>query len=236
MNAPWHVCILIPARDEEELLPRCLASIEAARQILPSNVTTDLIVAVDSSVDGTLEIARHNTRPDDLIFSTGLGVVGGVRRMAARLALERYGGNPERCWLANTDADCVVPKTWLLDQWKLAATGVEAVAGTIDVDCFAEHEPIVEGRFRATYLIRPDRSLTHVHAANVGIRADAYLRAGGWNEMATGEDGDLWRRLCEIKAKRIATSRIEVLTSGRRIGRAPNGFAEALAAHNENAA
>jgi hypothetical protein len=25
-NDPWHVSVLIPARDEEDLLPRCLQS------------------------------------------------------------------------------------------------------------------------------------------------------------------------------------------------------------------
>ena len=30
---------------------------------------------------------------------------------------------------------------------------------------------------------------------NLGVRADAYLRAGGWADTATGEDHDLWERL-----------------------------------------
>jgi hypothetical protein len=38
--------------------------------------------------------------------------------------------------------------------------------------------------------------------------------------------------LKKIDAKQASVSHIEVITSGRRIGRAPNGFAATLAAHN----
>ena len=36
MNTPWHIAIVIPARDEQELLPRCLRSVQNARLMLPS--------------------------------------------------------------------------------------------------------------------------------------------------------------------------------------------------------
>jgi hypothetical protein len=43
----------------------------------------------------------------------------------------------------------------------------------------------------------------------------------------------LWRRLIRIGARTVSTARIEVVTSGRRMGRAPEGFAGALAPHNK---
>lgn len=233
MNGPfWHVGVLIPARDEEELLPRCLRSVRAACKVLPASVTVDLVVVVDSSSDRTLEIAQKMVRGMGVVACADLGVAGQARGLAAALALDRYKGDRSRCWLANTDADCIVPKQWLASQIALAAADVEAVAGTVAVDTFREHDAIVEARFRETYLIRQDGWHSHVHAANLGVRADAYLRAGGWHDLATGEDHDLWRRLEAIGARRLSTSRIEVLTSGRRVGRAPHGFAEALGAHN----
>ncbi len=91
---------------------------------------------------------------------------------------------------------------------------------------------MVEARFRLSYTIHPDGSHPHVHGANLGVRADAYLRAGEWNALETAEDHDLWGRL----PNRLSTARIEVVTSGRRQGRAPSGFAGALAAHNQTAA
>ncbi len=234
MSGPsWHVCVLVPARDEEEHLPRCLQSILAACSALPSESSYDIVVAVDRSTDRTLAIAESILEERGTVVSLQAGVVGRARALAVQLALKRYGGPLNRCWLANTDADCCVPEAWLVDQVAMAKKGVEAVAGTVDVDSFTEHGPGVAALFRSTYAIFPDGSHPHVHGANLGVRADVYERAGGWADLRTAEDHDLWSRLAESGCRRISIGRMKVLTSGRRIGRAPHGFAAALAAHNE---
>ena len=74
------------------------------------------------------------------------------------------------------------------DEWKTVLQGPTS-AGMIVIT--AEKG----GTFRETYEIRPDGSHPHVHGANLGVRADAYLRAGGWADLRTAEDHDLWRRL-----------------------------------------
>lgn len=230
---PWHVGILIPARNEALLLPRCLKSVLYACSQLPAAVTFDIVVAVDSSTDRTAQIARSMLKGCGAAVSTDVGAVGGVRALAAQVMLKRYLGPLDRCWLANTDADCCVPPNWLNDQLLLAAEDIEAIAGTVDVDSFAEHDADVRERFRTRYLIYPDGSHPHVHGANLGVRADAYMRAGGWSRQATAEDHDLWKRLLREGSRRISVAQMRVLTSGRRVGRAPFGFADALAAHNE---
>jgi glycosyltransferase involved in cell wall biosynthesis len=232
MNTYWHIAIVIPARDEEELLPRCLRSVQNARRMLPSNLTSDLIVVADQSTDGTLEIARSFIQENGTVVETEVGCVGTARALGARRALERYHGARNCCWLANTDADCQVPATWLMDQLAFAKAGFATVAGIIDVDSFAEHESFVSEQFRLSYLIHGDRTHPHVHGANLGVRADAYLRAGGWRDLSTAEDHDLWLRLQSGRHGRVSDARLCVLTSGRRVGRAPFGFAGALAAHN----
>lgn len=232
-RSPWHTAVLIPARNEEDLLPRCLDSVLAACLVLPPPFTFDVIVAVDSSTDGTLALAQRIVGRYGKVIRTEAGSVGCARSLAAKTALERYHGPAERCWLANTDADCTIPGTWLIDQISRAERGVEAIAGIVDVDTFAEHGPDVEALFRSSYLLFADGTHPHVHGANFGVRADAYLRAGGWRGLATAEDHDLWRRLSTHGTNWHSDSSIKVLTSGRRIGRAPLGFARALAAHNE---
>jgi hypothetical protein len=231
-QVPWHFCILIPARNEEVLLARCLRSIVKACSRLPPSVTYDIIVAVDCSTDRTLEIARSMTVAIGAVVCTEVGLVGETRALAARIALERYAGPLNRCWLANTDADCIVPQNWLLDQLSFASADLEAFAGIVEVDTFEEHDPGVSEMFRSTYLTQHDGSHSHVHGANLGIRADVYLRVGGWGSLATAEDHDLWNRVNEIGGRRKSADRPRVTTSGRRVGRAPNGFAGALAAHN----
>ncbi|MGC1871542.1 MAG: glycosyltransferase [Acidobacteriaceae bacterium] len=229
----WHICVLVPARNEEELLPRCLDSIAAACAVLPRTVTFDVIVGVDSSSDRTCEIAERMLAGCGTVVTTEARAVGRVRSLATNAALQRVAGPLRRSWLANTDADCFVPHNWLFDQLNAASEGVEAIAGTVDVDSFCEHRPGVDSIFRRKYLIHPDGSHPHVHGANLGVRADAYIKAGGWGHLETGEDHDLWNRLSKTGARTRSSSAITVRTSGRRIGRAPNGFAEALAAHNE---
>ena len=233
MKSPWHVAVLIPARDEEILLPRCLRSAIAACSILPPPISCDIVVAVDRSTDETFAVAKSTLGDLGCVISTDAGVVGKARAIAAEKALSRFHGPKDRCWLANTDADCCIPERWLLDQISAAERGVEAITGIVSVDSFDEHTAGVDKRFKASYAIFPDGSHPHVHGANLGVRADAYVRAGGWRHLRTAEDHDLWSRLSMTSARRESNSSLTVVTSGRRIGRAPHGFAEALSAHDE---
>jgi glycosyltransferase involved in cell wall biosynthesis len=232
----WRVAVLVPARNEEDLLPRCLHSILIATAALPASVRSEVIVLADSSVDRTSQIASDILRSRGRVVNASVGTVGTARRLAAHYILARNRGPLNRLWLANTDADCIVPPSWIADQLQLAEERTEAIAGTISVDSFEEHEPEVADRFRATYVIATDGTHPHVHGANIGVLADAYCRAGGWKDLRTAEDHDLWRRLIRIGARTVSTARIEVVTSGRRRGRAPDGFAGALAAHNKTQA
>lgn len=230
---PWHICVLIPARNEEALLPRCLESVLVAQDYLPRPVTSDVIVVADCSTDRTTRIAAELIGTRGVVIQTDVGSAGGTRKLCAAAALARYTGPAHRCWLANTDADCIIPPDWLVRFLDFAESGVEAVAGVVSIDTFAEHGPELPERFRTSYLIQPDGSHSHVHGANLGLRADAYLRSGGWSELETAEDHDLWRRLSWLGKARLASAKLTVVTSGRRVGRAPCGFAATLAAHNE---
>lgn len=230
------MCVLIPAHNEEVLIPRCLHSVRRAARHLEDRATVDIVVVADHCQDQTARVASTLLRGLGTTVEVVVGRAGGARLLAARSALQRTRMPLARCWFANTDADCIVPPSWLSDQLALAHQGIEAFAGTISVDSFVEHGPEVPARFRASYRVEADGSHPHVHGANIGVRADAYLDAGGWSNIPTAEDHDLWRRLKRLNKRVLSTSRIEVITSGRRHGRAPNGFADALAAHNEVAA
>ena len=231
---PWHVAVLIPARDEEELIGRCLRSVLEAGRMLPSETTCDVIVVADASSDSTVRIARQMLGE---IAGTTVEIdaqcVGLARAAGARVALQRFRGTLDRCWLANTDADCEVPATWLLQQLLHAEQGWAGVAGIVEVDSFTGHDAGVPALFRSTYLTHADGTHPHVHGANLGMRADAYVAAGGWSPLATAEDHDLWGRLRNGPYRCVADAELCVLTSGRRTGRAPMGFARALELHNE---
>jgi glycosyltransferase involved in cell wall biosynthesis len=59
----WHVCVLIPAQNEEKLIPRCIQSVLRACDRLPDVVSCDIIVAVDASTDMTGHLARQLVGP-----------------------------------------------------------------------------------------------------------------------------------------------------------------------------
>jgi glycosyltransferase involved in cell wall biosynthesis len=233
MSAAWEVAVLIPARNEEALLGRCLESVIQAIDSLPLAVKATVVLVSDCSTDRTAEIAYDLLGGYGSVLHTCAGTVGTARALAASYAIGKTTAPLSLSWLANTDADCVVPPSWLSDQMEFAASGIEAVAGIIAVDSFAEHSGEVPARFRASYAIYDDGTHPHIHGANLGVRADCYVSVGGWADLKTAEDHDLWGRLGRIGARRHSSSSLKVVTSGRRVGRAPHGFAGALAAHND---
>lgn len=85
-SGSWHVSVLIPARNEEELLPRRLRSVFSSLNLLPTSVTTDVVVAVDRSTNLTHAIAKEMTQGRGVVASTESGAVGRVRAIAAETA------------------------------------------------------------------------------------------------------------------------------------------------------
>lgn len=82
----------------------------------------------------------------------------------------------------------------------------------------------------------PDKGTWHLGAApNVVKIGTAYARTslGASGVIITTEDHDLWQLLQMAGQGRFPEARLKVLTSGRRVGRAPMRLAAALAAHNE---
>ena len=70
---------------------------------------------------------------------------------------------------------------------------------------------------------------SHVHGANLGFRASAYLKAGGFPEKPTAEDHAFVTALTACGCRVLRTRALPVVTSARREARAPNGFSRYLA-------
>lgn len=224
MRAPVaHVVVVVPARDEEALVGRCLGALQAARQaaraVLP-DLTVDLVLVLDRCTDGTRGVALGHL--DVRLVDVDEGRVGAARAAGVRDALGRSTADLDRTWLAGTDADTVVPEDWVLEHVRLADAGADVVVGTVRPDP-ADLAPSQLAAWRATRV--PGRPNGHVHGANLGVRADAYLRAGGFPDQPAHEDVDLVAALVASGARVVATDTCDVLTSGRLVGRAPSGYA-----------
>ena len=223
-----HVVVAVPARNEAASITACLDSIDLAAAACGRSVIA--VVAADSCVDATADIARRRT-PEcatTLVVEGSWRSASGARGAAVAAGLGAIGELlAPSVWIANTDADCVVPVDWLRRQLHHCGQVGVAVAGIVRLDESCTHPSVAAG-FAALY--DADGPLhRHVHGANLGLRADAYEVAGGWRpHTVVGEEHDLWRRLARGGVARVQPTDVVVTTSGRRRGRTRGGFASNL--------
>lgn len=227
----WTVGVVVPARDEAEGIAACLRSIRASLAAAPVGGAQVTVVA-DACADDTARLAAGELADLGCVVATSVANVGRARGLGAQDVIGRLltaGADPTRTWLCSTDADSTVPLDWVAGQLRHAEAGAAAVAGVVRVDSFADHPEPVRLRYLARYAAGLAGSRHHhVHGANLGVRADAYLAVGGWSGLASAEDHDLWHRLRAGGWPVLAATDSWVTTSGRALGRAPDGFAGLL--------
>jgi glycosyltransferase involved in cell wall biosynthesis len=218
------VGVVVPAHDEEELLPACLAALRAAAGPL-AGLPVHLVVVADACTDQTARLARAGGAQ---VVEVDARRVGAARAAGVRDVLHRTrGGDPARLWLASTDADTLVPPDWLARQLRYARQGWEAVVGTVTVSDWSGHPGHVPELFAARYA-HAGGPHPHVHGANLGLTAAAYLAVGGFPARRTGEDHALVRALAASGRRILRTAELTVVTSARRHARAPQGFSHRL--------
>jgi hypothetical protein len=218
-----RVGVVVPARDEEALLPGCLDALALA--VTEVGVPVDVVVVLDRCTDASAAVVAR--RPWVRAVAVDAGNVGRARSVGCAAVLRGHApGGLDRLWLASTDADSRVPASWLTTQLRLAADGTDVVLGTVDVDDWGDHPAHVQRRWRSTYVAADGHP--HVHGANVGCRADAYSGAGGFLALSSDEDVALAGALASAGRRVVRTGAIPVLTSARRVARA-GGFAGFLA-------
>ncbi len=222
-----HVHVVVPANNEEALLPRTLRTLHDAvdelRRARPT-ITTHVTLVLDSCTDGSRDVARRH--PEVRVVEVGYRCVGAARAHGVAAATAGVPGSERgRHWLANTDADCAVPRDWLVRQAILADAGVDLVTGTVEPDS-ADLDPAVLARWQALHQLRDGHP--HVHGANLGLRLSTYVRSGGFRAVPVHEDVGLVEQARLSGDTCLASSALHVRTSGRTRGRAPGGFAHFL--------
>lgn len=224
--APVKVAgVVVPAHDEEQLLPTCLAALRNAAESV--RIPVHLLVVADACTDETAAVAAACGAE---VIQIRTRNVGAARAAGMAELLRRAEGTASAVdWLATTDADTVVPPGWLRSQLRYAAQGWDVVLGTVTVADWTEHPPHMPVRFAAMYE-SGEGPHPHVHGANLGIRTSAYLAAGGFEPMRTGEDHALLAAATKAGCRVLRASDVVVVTSARRQARAPRGFSYALRA------
>ncbi|WP_306339540.1 glycosyltransferase [Streptomyces sp. AS13] len=229
---PVAVAVVIPARDEEALLPAALASVRAAAGHPGVGATPVLTVVVaDTCTDATAAVARAAGAQ---VVPVGFRNVGRSRAAGVLTALSFFGDVPGPVWIASTDADSTVRPDWLAHHLARAAEGWDAVVGTVTADRWPPGKPHLAARYHRLYeTTRPPSGRPwhhpHVHGANLGVGSRAYTAAGGFPPAALDEDRGLVDALERTGARILRTADCPVTTSTRTTPRAQGGFGDHLA-------
>jgi hypothetical protein len=225
VSAVANLVVAIPARDEESLLPACLRSVTAAVAVLREarpGIRLVVAVALDGCTDGSAGVAGEWDVATVVLPGRGVGAArdAAIQRGLSVLRMPREGAT----WVACTDADTVVPSRWLVRHVMWAERGADLVVGT------AEPVGVARGEALAAWHARHQlvEGHTHVHGANLGVRAHRWRQVGGFGRRTVGEDVDLVERVRSHTGRWVATDTTRVLTSGRPRSRVDGGFAHYL--------
>lgn len=219
-----QVLVVVPAHEEQERIGGLLASVHASASRLVRafpGLPVRIVVAADGCTDATVERARVGGAEVVQLQRSG---VGATRAAGIAHALASSIAATERIWIANTDADTLVPREWLLAHVEHARHH-DALLGTVRPNS-AELAPEAYRRWQRTRA--REESVGSIHGANLGVRASAYLAAGGFGDDVLHEDVLLVARLRATSARIGASSRGEVVTSARRDNRVDGGYGRYL--------
>jgi glycosyltransferase involved in cell wall biosynthesis len=213
--------IVVPAHNEEAVIGEALDALcLAAAHPGLGGEAVELLLVLDSCDDATGAIAAAKGIPTHCVEARN---VGQARAAGASRLLDRGAR-----WLAFTDADTIVSPEWLVRQLEL---GADAVCGSIGVDDWSAHgvhAAAIREHFARTYTDADGHR--HIHGANLGVSADAYVRAGGFPALACSEDVALVEALQASGAQIAWSAAPRVRTSARSNARARGGFGDTLLA------
>jgi glycosyltransferase involved in cell wall biosynthesis len=235
-----RAAVVIPARDEEDRICRCLEALAAQVDVDPEDY--EVVIVLDACADGTeAAVAAAGVRHPRLTVHAipGPGEGAGPARAAGMdvgcARLEAVGGG--RGLLASTDADTRVAPDWLASQLAALAAGAEAVGGVIELDpgeAAALPSGVLAGRAAelaertARAADRGPAEHAHFSGASLGVTPRAYRAVGGMARLAALEDQELEDRLAAAGVAIHRPRAVRVVTAARTDGRAERGLARDL--------
>jgi glycosyltransferase involved in cell wall biosynthesis len=211
------ISFVVPAYNEEALLPRSLGAIRAEidRVGLKDGVDVEVIVVNNASTDRTAEVAAS---------FPGVRVVDEPRK---GLVQARWAGfeASSGALVANIDADTIIPKFWL-DRVQAEFgrdSNLVALSGPYTYYGVARKVNVAVGSyyriaFLAYLFARAMKVGSMLQGGNFVVTREAMLKLGHVNNRFSfyGEDTDLARRLSKV-GKVMFTFKLPAESSGRRL-------------------
>jgi glycosyltransferase involved in cell wall biosynthesis len=227
------VGIVVPVHNEQDLLDDALEALgESLHDVREFAIACEVVIVLDACADHSArrvaDWQRHRARSGNVRISRltcDARNVGVARGLGCAAVLDKlHGVDPSLVWLATTDADSRVPRRWLRAQLLQHETGCDVWAGRVRVTDWSLHRRILQARWQHDY----ESEHEPIHGANLGFNAGVYLAAGGFPPLRSGEDRALVRSMAALGADCCFDDSLRVVTSARRIARAPHGFSHAL--------
>jgi len=187
-NEP-KITVVVPAKNEEEKIEKCLSAI-FNQTLQPFEV----IVVDGHSTDRTEEIAR---KFPVRIFYDDYGSIGSARQVGIDNAKGEY--------VAFTDADCIPEKTWLENLSKELNSGIVGVGGgtknigeglwkksiSLALDSFLGSANSVQDR-----VFKEKRFVRSLSGCNCMYRRSDIMKVGGFNiKLSINEDTEMGEKL-----------------------------------------
>lgn len=196
------ISFIIPAHNEEDLLPRTLGAIHTAARA--AGVAYEIVVTDDASTDATAGVAqRHGAR----VVSIDRRQIAAARNAGARVSRGEY--------LFFVDADTALPAATLAEALRAMDAGAVGGVSSVRFDgVIPLYARIVLGLTLVMF-----RALRVGGGCFVFCRRDAFEKTGGWDETVfAGEEMTMCRELHRVGGwSRFIVLRRAVVTSGRKL-------------------
>ncbi len=175
------VAVIIPVKNEEKNIGRCLQSLKG---LCTAGISLDIIVVDNGSNDSTLEICKEYNATIELAPHLR---VSGLRNLGA------FSSNSD--YLAFIDADCEANEMWLVNAIeKFSIAGVGIVGCTATVPDNATWVQKSWNYFRSRH--RGTKFVSWLNSMNLIVRRDVFDEVNGFDEnLETGEDVDFCYRV-----------------------------------------
>ena len=214
MANPIRLSFVVPAFNEEALLPSCLQAIQA--EVERAGIAAEIVVVDNASTDRTAEVAAS---------FPGVTVVHEARKglvQARKAGFDASSG----VLVANIDADTLVPPGWIdrVEAEFARDSKLVAVSGPYD---YYDVPMRIRAAARLFYMVAFGsycfnryvlRVGSMVQGGNFVIQREALIRAGGFDPSFTfyGEDTDIARRMAQVGSVKF-TWVLMSKSSGRRL-------------------
>jgi cellulose synthase/poly-beta-1,6-N-acetylglucosamine synthase-like glycosyltransferase len=195
------VSVLVAARNEERTIEACIRSV--LDQDYPSNLI-EIIVVNDASSDKTGTILRHIVKNNANVHVVTLEEFLGRKPLALSAAVKESRGEI----ILTTDADCIVPQTWISGMVRYFQPSIAFVAGPVGEregpSTFSKLERLefLGLITTAAGLIGANRPII-CNGANLAYKKSAFLSVQGYGETDSWSDDETL--MSRIQSRHVGT-------------------------------